>query len=267
MEWSEVKGGDLVAAMQRLLGAMGPHASDVVGRIKSDPDFVKFFARKMVNGDFDRPTPTDRAMQIMGSNFFGVAHVHLNFGSLVTNENGIVLFPKNAMAYIESIPWSEHTLRACRNSHVLIATCRVSIRDMWTQFRNNFGYEGWFKEKPFLREVCEVDWHLVRKVPITESIGLSFDEQQERIPMEERIVDAGVLIQCALGRQIVGNIGGSILSEYHWRTATLDKEARYPHDRIVIFYEEEKLRITTECGCSGKAGSKFVLATERKPFC
>jgi hypothetical protein len=115
-----------------------------------------------------------RARAIMGKNFLGLEEVRRGYG--------IALNPKQ----LAEIPFSEETLRACKDTHVLIAGCALSINEIRKLADSDFYDTDWYNREPFANDKkVSVQWYLLRKEPVPESRSKTYDQQTALLKEEE----------------------------------------------------------------------------------
>lgn len=149
------------------------------------------FTRKVTNRE---PKLTQiRAREIMGRNFFGAEEASKHFGVKPSAQE---------LAYLSDIPFSEDTLTACRNSHVLIAVFPLSIRKIRHKVAPEVFYrdphypqeEEWDKGQAFAMNRGELGWHLVHKTAVSYSAYETWCEQQKLLNIHEKTPTARVLV-------------------------------------------------------------------------
>ncbi|MDQ5931523.1 MAG: hypothetical protein QG607_224 [Patescibacteria group bacterium] len=125
------------------------------------------------------------ARVIMGTNFLGLEEVEKAFG---------VKYTANQRQQLATIPFDEATLKACADTHVLIAGFPMSINDIRKSknvkgnaaklFDSLFG-NVWYEQQSFANVSVEVRWFLLRKKPIDQSTSKTYEEQYRLIPQGE----------------------------------------------------------------------------------
>jgi hypothetical protein len=133
----------------------------------------------------------DHAKQIMGSNFFGVEEAVKCFG---VQPSGTHLFVTS------ELPFSEGTLLACKNTHVLVAVFPLSIVEIRTKVDSRLFYnQSWYKKEMFALEKGQVNWQLVRKTPLDNSIFKTWEEQMSLVGEDTELPSAHVLTYAVIG--------------------------------------------------------------------
>lgn len=156
----------------------------------------------------------ERARDIMGRNFIGTERAYEFFG---------ISFSPSQNIYFRNVPFpSEDELEAYKNTHILVAVPQFSILAM-RQFEERtraqlffddgeedchvlFNWPEWDKE-PFVNSRYIVQWHLVRKTPVSGSINLAWDDQQKLLDENEKTPPARVIAYtCCAHRLATGEI-------------------------------------------------------------
>jgi hypothetical protein len=120
------------------------------------------------------PTTPEIARDIMGKNFLGLAEVEQGYGIALRVEQ----FAK--------IPFSEETLKACRDTHVLVAGAPLSVNAIRRIADNDFFLTGWYSGEPFANDrKVSVRWYLLRKEPVPESRNKTYNQQIALLKEEE----------------------------------------------------------------------------------
>lgn len=114
------------------------------------------------------------ARAIMGKNFLGLREVSQYFCLLRTDQ----------ISALAAIPFSEETLHACAESHILVADIGLSIVDLFLNLRT--GVFLYFMDEEFLGEIYtqETDkacWRLIRKNPVDSSECNTWSDQKELV--------------------------------------------------------------------------------------
>jgi hypothetical protein len=232
--WTAVPAGDINNVTQRVWSAVGDQADVVVDRVKRDPMFAIRIAQFMVSGGFEPTTSQKLAREIMGRNFFGIEEAMKHFG---------VNPSKQQLAYLAEIPWSEEVLRACKDTHVLIATFALSVLDVrgiarkldQTLFYNQ---EDWYDKQAFAAYKGEIGWQLVRKEPIANSTSKTWNEQQALLSKDEETPNARVVVQTAIGHFLA--TGERLFEKVYVRCVDLDSGG---HRVCVGHFDAEGLHV------------------------
>lgn len=214
--WTQVSAGDINAASQRLWVAVGDNADDVATRINSDPTFVAIIARLMVNGGYESSTSQNLAREIMGKNYFGIEEAIKHFGVNPT---------KQQFAYLAEVPFSEETLVASKDTHVLVAVFPLSLLDVRgiakkQSARTLFYSQDWYDKQAFAKDKGEVGWHLVRKEPIVNSTSKTWKEQQALLSKDEETPTTRIVVYTMVGRFFA--TGDRLFEKIYVRCVDLD---------------------------------------------
>lgn len=149
------------------------------------------------NGVYQPSKSQKAAKEIMGNNFFGIedATEHLNIRPTRTQ-----------LAMLSEVPFSEETLRACKNTHVLVARFPMSILGMFANKLlrkffciDNSGKEPWFKKHGFSWNEGLVGWYLVCKNPAADSYNKDWVGQLAQFGSKSDPAPASVAVYAALG--------------------------------------------------------------------
>lgn len=175
------------------LGDVGG-TEETVKRINSDQGYVDQIVKAVITGGYEPSTGHVRARQIMGKNFFGPDDAMKHFGVQAT---------RRQLAALSEIPFSEETLIACKNTHILIAVPSASIleiRELVSKLKLPKGQKAffysqdWYNGEAFAKEKGQVGWYLVRKTPVDNSTGKNWDEQQALLGKDEETPSAQVMV-------------------------------------------------------------------------
>jgi hypothetical protein len=164
-KWTEVPGGQVNAATQRLLVAMGDEANTIISGINADKKLASRLMKFALNSGYASSTSYMRAREIMGNNFLGIEIQGAFFGVNHTSQQVI---------FLSEVPFSEKVLIACKDTHLLVAEPALSI----LRIRHNgpvisklpagqkkfFFYQTCYDREPFANSRCELGWGLIPKV-------------------------------------------------------------------------------------------------------
>ncbi len=148
-------------------------------RLRSDQPFAKrlvaFWKAGAVTGD---PIPDSesqaKARAIMGKNFLGLEEVRRGYG---------IALPAPQLA---EIPFSEETLQAYKDTHVLVAGGALSVNEIREIVESAFYDTDWYNCEPFANDKkVSVRWYLLRKEPVPESRCKTYDLQTALLKDEE----------------------------------------------------------------------------------
>ena len=152
-------------------------------------DLAAKVVRLIRNGGFEPTTSQKRVREIMGRNFFGVEEAIRHFGVNPTRQQAVAL---------SEIPFSEATLEACKDTHILVAVFPLSIleiRGKSTLFYN----QDWYEKEPFARDRGDAEWRLIRKTPVENSTNKTWQEQQTLLAENEETPTARLVIYTITG--------------------------------------------------------------------
>lgn len=155
-----------------------------------------------------------RAREIMGKNFFGVEEAIKYFGVNPT---------KQQLAYLAEIPFTEEVLRACKDTHVLVAVFTMSILDIRGKVERKLFYShdnAWYNKEAFAKNKGEVGWQLVRKAPIADSTNKTWNEQQALLENVEETPKAQVIVYTTIGHFLA--TGERLFENVYIRCSDLD---------------------------------------------
>lgn len=221
IKWTEVPAGQVNAAFQRFMGALGDEADVAVNRINAEPVFadrLALFARK---GGVEVSSSQTSARTIMGTNFFGVEEAMKHFG---------VNPSRRQLAILAEVPFSEEVLTACKDTHVLVAVFPIFIVDIrgivkklpdQTLFYN----QDWYDGEAFANDKGETRWQLVRKTPIANSTSKTWTEQQALLTSDEETPKAQVMVYTIIGHFLA--TGERLFEKIYVRCVDLDSDGRH----------------------------------------
>lgn len=190
-------------------------------------------ARLSNQADSEPITPVENnhawARAIMGTNFLGLKEVEKAFG---------VKYTANQRQQLAVIPFSESTLRACKDTHELVVGFAMTINDIRRKVANNAAKlfcsavgEGWYNSEPFVDKAkVGVRWYLLRKKPVDKSISKTYNEHLRLIPQDEEnpwardVVFATMLLYLTTGERLFDNgyVRCRDVSFHGWRVSVGD---------------------------------------------
>ena len=168
-----------------------------------------------------------RAREIMGKNFLGIEEVTKHYG---------MAFSAEQLASLATIPFSEATLKACKDTHILVAGFPMTILEIRAKAPKNpktfYSYkDAWYNNEAFAaNERVELRWYLIRKNIVANSTSKDFETQKdllsenEMVPRACEFTYAIVLYFLVTGERLFGNV--------YARCADLDSD-RY---RVLVGY-------------------------------
>ncbi len=171
----------------------------------------------------------ETACKIMGRNFFGIEAAAKHFGVNPTTRQ---------FAALAQIPFSEKTLNACKDSHVLVAVFPLSIANIYgtVQKLDLFHQEYNYEEAVFFQNKGEIGWQLVRKRPVNGSASKTWSEQQTLLSNDEEIPTARILIYTIIGHYLATK--ERLFKENYIRCVDLES-----HFRICVGVSLDKIHI------------------------
>ena len=195
MKWTEIPSGQTNGAFQRFMVALGENADTAVTRINTEPAFADRMASYAMNGGVESSASQTRAREIMGKNFFGIEEAIKHFG---------VNPSRRQIAALGEVPFSEDVLTACKDTHVLVAVFPISIVDIRNIVKKLpdqtlFYNQDWYDDEAFANDKGETGWQLVRKAPIANSTGKTWNEQQALLSQDEETPKAQVMVYTIIG--------------------------------------------------------------------
>lgn len=144
--------------------------------------------------DGDEPTVSrDFASEIMGRNYFGPEEAVGYFG--VSSLEG-------QLEPLSEVPFSEETLRECRDTHILVADLGLSILDIHDKIGSELSDEPWFCKESFAEEYGQVRWILIRKAPVDDSTWKDWTEQQFLLGEDEEVSSARMVVYSVIGHYL-----------------------------------------------------------------
>lgn len=146
----------------------------------------------------------EMAREIMGQNFLGIREIVKHFGVISPD-----LSPAGLLA-LEHIPFDEETLRACADTHILVADVGLSLLGVRSKARKGLFYsQDWYNNEEFAKHTETACWRLIRKTPIEGSFSKDWSEQQalidgqtDEIPSARQVVFACILHFLATGERL-----------------------------------------------------------------
>jgi hypothetical protein len=214
MKWTDITAGEKNAAEQRLWVAFGDNADKIATRINTNPGFVADIARLMANEGIEPTTSQKLAREIMGKNMFGVEDAQKHFGVIPT---------KAQLGYLAEIPFSEEVLKACKDTHVLVAVIPLTILEIRGKVEHKLFYsheDAWYNTQAFASEKAELGWHLIRKTPVENSTSKNWKEQQGVLSKDEETPKASVVVYTIIGHFLA--TGERLFEKVYVRTSSLD---------------------------------------------
>lgn len=227
--WTELPTGQTHGAFSRLMVAFGDRVEEATTRINSDEAFARRIAQLCFNNGYELTTSQARAKEIMGKNFLGVEEGMKLFG---------IRLSRRQFAYMSEIPFSEATLTACKDTHILVAVLPLAIVQIrsytaamkLSKGQKSFFYKhDWYDRQAFANEVGQLEWRLVRKTPVENSTSKTWQQQQELLDSKiEETPMAQVMVYTIIGHFL--NTGERLFEKVYVRTSSLDSDG----DRVGV---------------------------------
>ena len=170
-----------------------------------------------------------KAHEIMGENFFGIEEARKHFG----------LNPsKWQLAYMEEVPFSEEVLRACKDTHILVAYIPISIVSVRAKTANIelpenhqhiFFKQDWYDENAVGNGESELKWYLVLKTPVPDSKSKLWQAQKILVDSTktDEVPEANVMVYTIIGHFL--ETGVRLFENEHVRTNTLCPRGGHVH--------------------------------------
>jgi len=136
------------------------------------------------------------ALEIMGRNSFSIADVRKAFGIDPSEPQ---------LTTLSNVPYTENTLKECKDTHVLVAVFPFSIVNMRELVLREtadmvFSPKFWYKSEPFALSLGETIWQLIRKAPVPQSYLKTLDEHENIFMSKDDIMPkARVLVYTIVG--------------------------------------------------------------------
>lgn len=218
MKWTEIPTGQTNGAFQRFMGALGEEADLAVTRINTEPTFADRLASFAKNGTVEVSTSQASTRAIMGKNFFGIEEAIKYFG---------VNPSRRQLAVLGEVPFSDETLTACKDTHVLVAVFPLSIVDIRSIVKKlpdqtPFYNQDWYDKEAFANDKGETGWQLVRKVPIANSTSKTWSEQQVLLSKDEETPKVQVVAYTIIGFFLA--TGERLFEKVYVRCVDLDSD-------------------------------------------
>ena len=212
-KWTEIETGKTHSAFQHIMVALGEKADGVVDRINTDPAFAKRLAAYAINEDLEPVLSPIRAQQIMGKNFFGFEEAVEHLGISPTCRQFVALW---------RIPFTEAVLQQCTDTHILVAVFPLSILEIRGKDSTLFHRQEWYDEESFATERGEVNWRLVRKTPVGNSLSYNWSDQQALISKDDEVPTAQVMVYTIIGHFLA--TGERLFEKVYVHTSSVDSD-------------------------------------------
>jgi hypothetical protein len=146
------------------------------------------------------------------------------------------------------VPFSEETLRACKDTHILVAYIPVSIvsvraKTAGVKLPENhrmFYGQDWYDKNAVGNGVSALEWHLIRKTSVPDSKSKTWSQQKEMVDATniDRVPEADVMVYMIIGHFL--ETGVRLFEKEYVRTSTLDSDG---HRVYVGHFDSRGLRL------------------------
>ena len=132
------------------------------------------------------------AAENFGKNIFGVEEAIKHFAVNPT---------KQQLAYLAEVPFAESVLEACKDTHVLVAVFPLSLLDIRGACKDQglFYNQDWYNKQSFAKEKGEVNWQLIRKIPVDDSTSKTWDEQNKLLGKNDEVPTIRAVVYTMVG--------------------------------------------------------------------
>jgi hypothetical protein len=154
-----------------------------------DPEMRKRLVQFWLSAGHGPTTSQKRARKIMGQNFLGIEESVQCLDVKPTEDE--------LRTFFKEVPFAEEVLKACKETHVLVADFGLSILEVRESAGSLFYLppEGvWYDKEPFVREKGGMGWRLVRKDIVPGSTSRTWQEQLELLTEGEEVPKARVMV-------------------------------------------------------------------------
>jgi hypothetical protein len=178
------RGSDAVKKIIRNLNLDSASAQRVAMRFD---EVVTAMSAKVSEVSLDPAATTSeqkRAREIMGKNFLGIEEVTKYYG---------MAFNQEQLAALATIPFSEGTLKQCKDTHLLVAGFPMTILEIRAKAPKNpktfYSYkDAWYNGQVFAtNERVTARWYLIRKDIVASSTSKNFDKQKALLSENEEV--------------------------------------------------------------------------------
>lgn len=236
MKWTDIPTGQTNCAFQRFMGSFGDNADTVVSQLNSDDVYLNRVSVLCKNNGFEPSTNQTRAREIMGANVFGVEEAIKHYGISPSGRH---------LAYMAEVGYSEQTLIACKDTHILSAVFRFSGLEVREKVKSKKVFykqnkQNWYDEQPFANDKGALEWHLVRKTHVKDSMSKTWSQQQDLLLPEEETPTFQVLAYTVIGHFLATD--EKLFEDVYVRCSDLDSDGhhvcvRFLPDGFYIAYQ------------------------------
>ncbi|MBI5077205.1 hypothetical protein HZB94_02395 [Candidatus Falkowbacteria bacterium] len=108
------------------------------------------------------------------------------------------------MEKVPEILFSEAELIECKDTHILVAICPLSILEIRDKVSGNQSLfrernRNWYNKESFAKVRGKIEWRLVRKTPVGNSTDKTWDKQQALLTKYEETPTAQVMVYAIIG--------------------------------------------------------------------
>jgi len=230
MKWTEIASGLINKAFGTLMAAFGDRASELIDKLIKDPSVADRVAKLIMNNGQELSASVTRAKEIMGSNFLGVEEGIKMFGVEIT---------KRQQSFMNAVPFSETTLAACKDTHILVAVMPLSVLQIRAKvaemklpkgLKRLFCEQDWYDSQQFAAQ-SEFEWRLIQKTPVDDSTSKSWEEQQKLLDAKtEETPTAQAVVYTMIGFFL--KTGERLFEKIYVRTSSLGSDG----DHVYVGY-------------------------------
>ncbi len=186
----------------------------------NDPEMRGRLVQFWQSGGYEPTTTQKLARAIMGSlsagGYFGIEEAIRHFGVKPTLAQ---------LATLAEIPFTEAVLQECKDTHILVAVFPMSILDIRKRVERKLFYShenAWYNTQSFAEKKGEARWRLIKKTPVLNSTGKTWNEQKELLNENEEILKARVMVYTIIGHYLA--TGERLFRNVYVRCADLDSD-------------------------------------------
>ncbi len=215
MQWTEIPSGQTHRAFSIFMLSLGDRAGLVVARLNTEQAFANRLALLCHNNAFEPSTSHQAARRIMGQNIFGIEEAIKYYG---------IIPSKRQLAYMAEVPYSEATLTACKETHVLAAVFRLSGVEIREKVKSKkvFYKQDWYDTQLFANDKGVFEWHFVRKTPVEDSTRKMWNEQQPLLGETDEVPKFQVMVYAIVGHFLA--TGERLFDGVYVRCADFDSD-------------------------------------------
>ena len=174
---------------------------------------VDFWIRQNVSQEKSESVTHETAREIMGQNIRDINSVGIHFKIRECME----------LDAFTEIPFSEETLRECKNNHILVADLGLSIFEIRKRVDHKLFYsheDDWGNDARFVEETAIPCWRLIRKEMVPDSTNKTWQEQCQLLTGDEEVPSARVMVYTIILNYLA--TGERMFECVNVRTSTVD---------------------------------------------